>query len=62
MHYAKELLQRNIAFFGSLAEGREVSMETWEDAADFCHWQPRRTGLASKAQLLSVVSPVGGKQ
>lgn len=37
-------------------------METQEDAADFCFWQPGRIRLAGRAWLLPIVTLTGGKQ
>lgn len=61
IHYAKRPLHRNKALWGPLPDGREVSMEIWEDAADFCCQPLGRTGLAGEAQLLPVVVLKGGK-
>lgn len=45
------MLQRSKALCWPLSDGREVSMETQEEAADFCCWQQERTGLTNHAEL-----------
>lgn len=45
------MLRRSKSLCWPLSDGREVTMETWEEAADFCCWQLERTGLASHAEL-----------